>query len=397
MPYCLNCQSEINFSEKYCSICGQKTKISALSIFSIVKDFLSNLFNVENKIWRTLRDIWIPGKLSIAYIEGKRAQYYNPIRIFLIVLFTFFTVTLLTINEEIQSLNEFSDAQVENAWVEKLIIRYDSLVCNQFVFSDSLSFKEALFEENIELDSIDLTELTDESIDELDDIVDELKLTDKELIAAIKDSLLNAQTSLINIQYKSEDGKMVKQPLKINRKDGMNLSENFPASDLYSLSPEELKVKHGQGNKYYELGLGQLQKLFKDFSGSFSFLISNGTWALIATILLLALGFKLLYFRHNFLYAEHFIFHLYGHTRMLLIVLLILIISSTLGNGILTTLLYGVAFIAAPVYLYMGMKRFYGQKGIRMKLKFMTTVLFLYPFIISICMVLITMLSFLFI
>ena len=390
MPDCLNCQSQINFSEKYCSTCGQKTKVSALSILSIVKDFLSNLFNVENKIWSTLRDIWIPGKLSLAYIEGKRAQYYNPIRIFLIVLFTFFTVTLLTINEKIQGLNEFSTALEENVWTDNLIAKYDSLVQKRFIIEDSTEFKLALFTESTKNVILDSIELDTESTEELEKVLKDNNIQDQDSINIIIDSLKENQASKFNINLNTNKG------LEIDGSDGM-LFDNLPTADLYKLSPTELKAKHGKGNKYYELGLEQLQKLFKDFSGSLSFLISNGTWAIIATILLLALGFKLMYFRRNFLYAEHFIFHLYGHTRMLLIVLTILIISNTLGSGIITTLLYWVAFIAAPVYLYMGMKRYYGQKGIKMKLKFMATVLFLYPSIISLCMVLITMLSFLFI
>lgn len=390
MPQCLNCQSEIILSEKYCSSCGQKTKISALSIFSIVKDFLSNLFNVENKIWSTLRDIWIPGKLSLAYIEGKRAQYYNPIRIFLIVLFTFFTVTLLKINEGIQSLNEFSTAQEENVWAENLITKYDSLVQNRFVFEDSTAFKVALFTENSNNALLDSIELDSESSEELEKVGENNNTEDLDSINIIVDSLKESQSAKFNLDLNSKDG------LKIDGSDGM-LFQNIPTADLYKLSLPELKAKHGKGNKYYELGLEQLQKIFKDFSGSLQFLISNGTWAIIAIILLLSLSFKLMYIRHNYLYAEHFIFHLYGHTRMLLLLLLISIISSIIGSGIITSILNWALFISAPIYLYLCMKRFYFQAPSKMKLKFVFTLFIIYPLIISICMLLITLLSFVFI
>ena len=97
MKSCLNCDQPISLENKYCAHCGQKTAIGRLSVISLIKDFLSNLFNLENKIWSTLRDLFVPAKFTLAYIAGKRINYYNPLRIFLVVLFTFFTLFLLNI------------------------------------------------------------------------------------------------------------------------------------------------------------------------------------------------------------------------------------------------------------------------------------------------------------
>jgi|GEM_PF-2879393 len=102
---CLNCNQSFVEKDKYCNNCGQKTAIKELNFWTIVSDFFSNLFNVEAKIWRTFRDIWIPAKLTNAYISGKRVTYYNPIRIFIISLFTFFALYLFNIKSYIDKVD----------------------------------------------------------------------------------------------------------------------------------------------------------------------------------------------------------------------------------------------------------------------------------------------------
>ena len=104
MANCLNCGTTILENSKFCSLCGQKSTIRSLSFWNLVKDFLSNFFNLETKIWRTLRDIWIPGKLTREYVQGKRVSYYNPIRIFVVTLVSFFTLLLFMINDGLSDM-----------------------------------------------------------------------------------------------------------------------------------------------------------------------------------------------------------------------------------------------------------------------------------------------------
>lgn len=103
---CLNCNSSLSNEYAYCASCGQKTKVQRISIWTIITDFFSNLFNFEAKIWQSLKDIWVPARLTLAYIAGQRAKYYNPIRFFLVVLLASIGIIVSQANKTIKKLDE---------------------------------------------------------------------------------------------------------------------------------------------------------------------------------------------------------------------------------------------------------------------------------------------------
>ena len=349
MPNCLNCDKAISEKNAFCTHCGQKTSINRLTLWSIIKDFLSNLFNVETKIWRTFRDIWLPSKLTKAFVAGKRIQYYNPLRIFLVVLFAFFTLFLFQMRDAIDEMSQFSDRQEETVWTKELMMRFDSLAAIQSVPIDTLeNFKKKLFEikeKTLENDSI---------------LLEGLILEDKNI-------------DISEAEKKDRRGKF-----------------SFEKNDLFVLSNEELLKKYSDGNPWKDLVMIQLQKVLKNLNSSIKFFIGNGTWAIIAVILLIAAFFKLLYIRHEYLYTEHFIFHLYGHTRMLLLALLAMF-SDYLGfenSWFIIWLCIGL------IYLYVSMLMYYKQSKTKTFVKWLLT-LFAYMVLLVICSALIMGVSFL--
>jgi len=85
-PNCLNCASPLVEKASYCSDCGQKRITGKITFRSMIAEFFSATFNLDNKIFRTIRDIFVPGKLSIAYFKGQHKRYLHPIRFFLVML-----------------------------------------------------------------------------------------------------------------------------------------------------------------------------------------------------------------------------------------------------------------------------------------------------------------------
>jgi hypothetical protein len=395
---CLNCNTPIGDSIKYCPSCGQKTNFAPLSLWSILKDFFSNLFNLENKIWSTLKDIWIPGKLSLAYIKGERTKYYNPIRIFLVVLFAFFALVLLHVGDEVDELNTFSEEQRKGIWEDELSTRFDSLAACHYSIENADAFKDELLYIEYESDSIDVKEVSENVNEELEDVKEILEEDDMdEEIQDEGNDIIEIDNNSTKISFKGFGGVEVEQKGVRKRNNDFTLFDGIKASDFFRLDADELKEKHGGDHWIKDLALTQGQKIMKDFAGSIKFLISNGTWAIIASILFMALVFKLLYLRHNYLYAEHFIFHLYGHTRMLLISIVLLLLAHFFsvegGNSFMANLIW---FGAGAGYLFFGMRRFYESSGAKLRYRYTFTLLMAYPFIISLCIFLILLLSFVF-
>lgn len=304
MKNCLNCNEPISQSIKYCPACGQKTELLPLNFFNIIRDFISKFFNVENKLWTTLKDIWIPAKLPIAYISGRRKPYYHPIRLFLFILFGFFAAFLFYMNDSLESVKKFSDAHQKNIWQEELLIKYDSLAKDHEVLQDSvLGLREKIFYSTLVFNRT----IKPNNQSEIDSIVGARSLSDSIEIQQTIDSV-NSENLTIEIGTDSDEKDLI----------DFTLFNTLKASDVFRLSPEELTDQHGNDNKYYSFFLVQVQKILKDLKSSLAFILGNGTWAVLLTVLLMSLFFKLLYIRKNYSFVEHLILQLNGHSRLLL-------------------------------------------------------------------------------
>ena len=125
--YCLNCESPLSHQDNYCKSCGQNKKAYRHNLADLAKDFFGTIFNLDAKIWVTARDIWVPAKLTKAYIAGRKKRYINPIRLFVVLLF--FVLAIIT--------NEFNKS-TENIFGENKVHRISAKYKSKIAF-DSLS------------------------------------------------------------------------------------------------------------------------------------------------------------------------------------------------------------------------------------------------------------------
>ncbi len=387
MKKCLNCDHPFSSEDKHCRQCGQKTKFNKLRFSSLVKDFFSNLFNLENKIWNSLKDIWIPAKLSLAFIAGKRVIYYHPLRIFLVVLFSFFTLFLMQIRESLSSLREVSSTQEKNIWKEHYLNNYDTLALEHEVLRDStLNFKAIIFKKKEDIiddpTENDTTSIAGgfkegwENYDRKDTLPPEEEVVQDEIENRKEESEVNP-----NNEFYYDGGSF-----------NATLINEIPAIDLFKLSPDKLKQKYGNGLWYKELFLVQSQKIIKDLQSSVTFFIGNGTWAIILIVLLMSFIFYLLYWRHSIHYAEHFILQVNAHTRLLLLGVIFIIIGKIKPDTIASGWFLGVWFLLSLIYMYKSLRNFYKQSRFKTLIK-MCVGLMSYVFILSSCLLFILVLS----
>ena len=94
---CPNCNNEFKKDLNFCPHCGQKNKEIKLGIKYLVDDFLAGSFNIDSKFFLTFRFlITKPAFLTKEFLEGKRAKYLTPIRVYLLVSLVFFTILSFT-------------------------------------------------------------------------------------------------------------------------------------------------------------------------------------------------------------------------------------------------------------------------------------------------------------
>lgn len=94
---CLNCNTPLDTSEKYCHYCGQLNSTKKITISDFIEEFFSNFYAYDSKLRNSILSIFSkPGVLAKRYNAGQRATYANPFRLFLsvsILLFLSFSLT----------------------------------------------------------------------------------------------------------------------------------------------------------------------------------------------------------------------------------------------------------------------------------------------------------------
>ena len=109
---CLNCGTELR--GQYCGHCGQRATSRLISLWELVRDAFGDLFEFDSRLWRTLTPLLIrPGRLTRDYLEGRRARYMPPFRMYLVLSVIFFVVAFFDPREDLSLLFEPEPAAEE--------------------------------------------------------------------------------------------------------------------------------------------------------------------------------------------------------------------------------------------------------------------------------------------
>jgi hypothetical protein len=114
---CPNCETELSEDFKFCPSCGQPNHSHKVPIRHFLLDLLEGFFHFDTKLLVTLRDLFIPGKMTSQYNQNKRARYVPPIRLYIFISFFFFL--LLSIRSEESSEDNFIVVNSENDTIIK--------------------------------------------------------------------------------------------------------------------------------------------------------------------------------------------------------------------------------------------------------------------------------------
>jgi len=95
VPRCRNCGAGL--TGRYCAECGQAADVHVPSTRELVHEVLEGLTHSDSRLWRSLQSLWFrPGKLTVEYIDGRRAAYLPPFRLYLVLSVLCFLVVSLS-------------------------------------------------------------------------------------------------------------------------------------------------------------------------------------------------------------------------------------------------------------------------------------------------------------
>jgi hypothetical protein len=328
-PDCLNCGTLLK--GQYCGNCGQRSRSRLISLWELISDAFGDLFEIDSRLWQTLVPLMIrPGRLTHDYLQGRRARYMPPFRMYLVLSLLFFVVAFFDPREELGLLFEPEPEQTSGSAADVEIA------------------------------------VSDEAIDEARQILDELAadgvLPDVELPE-------NADTDGGGFILKlDEDGEEIEVDGDCNVEPAD--LEDLPGWIARRLTPERLK-------RICEKTQIDGGKAFVDK------LLDNIPAALIVLLPLMALVLKALYPLSKRYYVEHLLFFVHFHAFFFLILtlqILLMRISTLLAiPEAIPIVTVVVTSFYVPVYLFKSMRQVYGQGRFVSVLKFVV-LLFSYMF-----------------
>jgi len=91
---CPNCGTQLPVEANFCQNCGQENHHQRVTLGTLLKDLVHENFTWDAKAIRSIVPLIIkPGLLTLEFMNGKRANYNRPLRLYLFVSFVYFVVS----------------------------------------------------------------------------------------------------------------------------------------------------------------------------------------------------------------------------------------------------------------------------------------------------------------
>lgn len=114
--HCLNCGTALE--GEFCHHCGQSAQSLRQPFWSLVAESIETLFSLDSRAARTLPALLLqPGKMTRAYLDGQRARFLPPFRLYVLASLIFFIVLPLVTGQGLTVMpggtQNFEDARAE--------------------------------------------------------------------------------------------------------------------------------------------------------------------------------------------------------------------------------------------------------------------------------------------
>lgn len=361
-PSCLNCGTQL--SGQYCGQCGQRADTRFISLFELLRDAFGDMFELDSRLWRTLTPLLFkPGLLTRDYLEGKRARYMPPFRMYLVLSLIFFAVAFFDPHDD-------------------LAILYEAPPATEVVGEGSMSPEDvdARVQEAREEGRRAVEQLIADGVIDADDIPDEFRELASEVAAQQSgedDASADAENADLDDDATSdEDG----EDGEDEDSGGVNISFDDDTGVLQSCTLGDSDMSDAPDwlkKRFTPDRLNKACERINDIGlkGLADAIVENIPAALIILLPFMALILKTLYPLSRRYYVEHLLFFVHFHAFFFLVLSLQILLSRFsawigFAEG-LFTLAIVVASFYIPVYLFMAMRRVYGQNRIISFLKYL--------------------------
>lgn len=318
---CENCGTALQGA--YCHLCGQSEHNPTRHLGHAIEEVFESFWHLDGRIFRTLRDLFIPGRIAERYLSGKRVCYVAPMRLFVILsLLTVFVAKLAIVDT-------FAAQDAERAAEAEAVATYEVDTAG-FAAATSIEAVDALRER------------------ELDRLAAERAAFGPETPAATRKAVAAAER-IVNAEAES-------RRQRLQRAAGSTDAEGAKSekSGLRARIQRNMDAYAGR----------------RDGAVAFArTVIGAAPLTLFILVPLFAVLLKLFYVLGKRTYLEHVVIGLYSHAYLMLALLLVFALA-LLGGWLGTRLpwaprpiswMQGLLLASMPLYLLWTQKRVYAQ------------------------------------
>ena len=129
----------------YCHACGERrVRPEDESLGAFLREQFHEVTSADGRMWRSLKALFVPGKLTEEYFAGRRGRYLRPVRLFLVanVAFFFSLSALGATSIFLGSANMQRDAGLYGEWAaSRLAAEADAAGVEQDVYDAAFDQK----------------------------------------------------------------------------------------------------------------------------------------------------------------------------------------------------------------------------------------------------------------
>ena len=446
--HCLNCENQLSEEDNFCSRCSQKRTTGRISFGQLVLQFFEDTINWDARLFRSIRDLFFPGRLTNEYFKGRHVPYWQPLRLFLFMAALQMVVVSSTfnkVNSSVQKANEsvkqdvynylllrqldtlkqdvvkdFSNKKLANSAIDSLLAAYvhperfqKNKVSKEILRSkqDSITavISAEMLKENGKIDSIELAadvkDFTDGFVESftqgrknkfsINMQSDSIEIPFVKVKNAFKPTIQYDSSGNLNrvgwnvdaegTSANDNNNSKKSKTIKLNGKEMPSLP--ISKLDFINLSADEIIEKYKVEGFSNQVIAKQTIKAMKDGKSGIDFFLSRLLWMMIIMMPIFALFLELV--NRPYYYVEHVIFSFHCHAFMFFLISSIAFVShyvvpAAWSSGFSNTVSTFVAFFLL-FYFYKAMLNVYKQGYLKTFVKFIF-LLFSYVFTLLIAL-----------
>ena len=380
---CENCSTALQGG--YCHVCGQRAHNPLHSFSHAVEEVFESLWHLDGRIFRTMRDLLVPGRLAVNYLAGHRVRYIAPLRIFILLTLVTFFVAHFTIDFDEDTIHfDAGGTAISDAKTAAEVIRLRDAALKELRDSRIEMEKQAPFATGAIDGSIAAVQQeAAQRIRELEAAHPNAPVSIEFAAGTAKTAAKPAQAGMQADRHGASETKEVPSGGIGASANGKDLKVNFgsrawdPAKEDVAIAwlPDFVNAWASQKARH---GAENFKRLDTDGDRLKDAWLRALPTSLFVMVPLFALLLKLLYFFTPRTYLEHLVVALYSHAWLMLAMLCIFLLTDVIAiwpSITWVSVSFGLAMGAVglwiPIYLFIMQKRVYRQHWLLTGVKFL--------------------------